>query len=51
MIEGELILVTFQVLSAASVKIIFWDVAWCSVVDIYRRFRGATSQKTVIFIF
>jgi hypothetical protein len=31
-----------QVLTAASMKItIFWDVAPCSLVEVYRRFRGA----------
>jgi hypothetical protein len=41
-----------------SKMIVFWDVAPCSLVEVYRRFRGdcclhhraATSQKTVIFI-
>jgi hypothetical protein len=34
------ILVRFQVLAAESMKI-FWDVAPCSLVEVYRRFRGA----------
>jgi hypothetical protein len=34
--------VRFQVLSAASMKMaVFYDVAPCSLVDVYRRFRGA----------
>jgi hypothetical protein len=33
--------VRFQVLTAASMKMtVFWDVAPCSLVDVYRRFRG-----------
>jgi hypothetical protein len=47
-------LVRYQVLTAASMKMtVFWDVAPCSLVEVYRRFRGAyflhhgaTSQKT-----
>jgi hypothetical protein len=31
----------FQVLTAASMKIAFWDRAPCSLVDVYRRLRGA----------
>jgi hypothetical protein len=32
----------FQVLTAASMKMaIFWAVAPCSLVEVYRRFRGA----------
>jgi hypothetical protein len=32
----------FQVLTAASMKMaVFWDVAPCSLVEVYRRFRGA----------
>jgi hypothetical protein len=35
-------LVRIQVLTAASVKmVVFWDVALCSLVEVYRRFRGA----------
>jgi hypothetical protein len=33
--------VTFQFLKAASMKSVFWDVAPCSLVEVYRRFRGA----------
>jgi hypothetical protein len=29
---------------------VFWDIALCRLVEAYLRFRGATSQKTVIFI-
>jgi hypothetical protein len=37
----SLILVRFQVLTAASMKIIvFWDVAPCSLIEVYQRFRG-----------
>jgi hypothetical protein len=33
---------TFEVLTAASVKMaVFWVVAPCSLVEVYRRFRGA----------
>jgi hypothetical protein len=53
--------VRFQVLIAASVKMaVFWVVAPCSLVEVYRRFRGAccphyqgdraTIQKTAIFM-
>jgi hypothetical protein len=36
----------FQVLTATNMKMtVLWDVASCSLVDIDRRFRGATSQK------
>jgi hypothetical protein len=55
--------VRFQVLTAASMKTaVFWVVAPCSLVEVYRRFRGAcclhhqgrlhcaTTQKTAIFI-
>jgi hypothetical protein len=31
----------FQVLTAASMKTVFWDVALCSLVKYFRRFRGA----------
>jgi hypothetical protein len=34
-------LVSFQVLTATSVKMFFWVVAPCGLVDIYRRFRGS----------
>jgi hypothetical protein len=35
-------MVRFQVLTAASMKMaIFWDVAPCSLVEVYRRFSGA----------
>jgi hypothetical protein len=35
-------LVRFQVLTAASMKMaVFWVVAPCSLVEVYRRFRGA----------
>jgi hypothetical protein len=31
----------FQVLTAASIKMtVFWDVATCNLVEVYRRFRG-----------
>jgi hypothetical protein len=34
--------VRFRVLTAASMKMtVFWDVATCSLVEVYRRFRGA----------
>jgi hypothetical protein len=33
--------VRFQVLTAASKKTVFWLVAPCSLVEVYRRFRGA----------
>jgi hypothetical protein len=34
--------VRFQVLTAASMKVtVFWDVTPCSLVEVYRRFRGA----------
>jgi hypothetical protein len=34
--------VRFQVLTAASMKMaVFWFVAPCSLVEVYRRFRGA----------
>jgi hypothetical protein len=34
--------VRFEVLTAASMKMtVFWVVAQCSLVDVYRRFRGA----------
>jgi hypothetical protein len=34
--------IRFQVLTAASVKMaVFWDVAVCNLVEIYRRFRDA----------
>jgi hypothetical protein len=40
--EIKCVWVRFQVLTAASMKItIFWDVAPCSLVEVYRRFRGA----------
>jgi hypothetical protein len=48
-----------RVLTATSMKMtVFWVVAPCSLVEVYRRFRGpcclhhqgATSQKTIIFI-
>jgi hypothetical protein len=28
---------------------VFWDVAPCNLVEVYRRFRGSTTQKTAIF--
>jgi hypothetical protein len=32
----------FQVLTAASMKMIaFWDITSCSLIEVYRRFRGA----------
>jgi hypothetical protein len=35
-------LVRFQVLTAVSMKMtVFWDVAPCSLVEVYLRFRGA----------
>jgi hypothetical protein len=35
-------LVRFQVLTASSMKmVVFWAVAPCSLVEVYRRFRGA----------
>jgi hypothetical protein len=35
-------IVRFQVLTAASMKMaVFWVVAPCSLVEVYRRFRGA----------
>jgi hypothetical protein len=38
--------VRFQVLTAASMKmIVFWDLAPSSLVEIYRRFRGAYSLQ------
>jgi hypothetical protein len=38
-LEDHLTLVRFQVLTAASMKMsVFWDVAPCSVVEIYLRF-------------
>jgi hypothetical protein len=50
--------VRFQVLAETNMKmIVFWDVGPCSLVEVYRRFRGtcclqhrATSQKTAIYI-
>jgi hypothetical protein len=42
-------IVRFQVLKAASMKMaLFWVVAPCSLVEVYWRFRGATTQKTAI---
>jgi hypothetical protein len=39
---ANLIRVRFQVLTAASMKMtVFWDIAPCSLVEVYRRFRGA----------
>jgi hypothetical protein len=35
------IFVRFQVLTAASMKIAFWDIASCSLVEVDRRFRDA----------
>jgi hypothetical protein len=36
---------------AKSMKMtVFWVVAPCSLVDVYRRFRGAKTQKAAIFI-
>jgi hypothetical protein len=41
---ARFICVRFQVLTAASMKLtVFWDVALCSLVEVYRRFRGAYS--------
>jgi hypothetical protein len=38
----ELVLVKFQVLKAMSMKMaVFWVVAPCSLVEVYRRFKGA----------
>jgi hypothetical protein len=40
-------LVRFQVLTAASMKMaVFWVIAPCSLVEVYRRFRGACYQTT-----
>jgi hypothetical protein len=37
-------IVRFQVLTVASMKmVVFWDVAPCSLAEIYRRFRGVYS--------
>jgi hypothetical protein len=61
---NSFITVLIQVLTAASMKMtVFWDLAPCSLVEDYRRFRsaccfhhqgdrpdGATSQKTVILM-
>jgi hypothetical protein len=34
-------MVKFQVLTAAIMRMtVFWDVAQCSLVEVYRRFRG-----------
>jgi hypothetical protein len=42
--------VRFEVLTAARIKMaVFWVVAPCSLVEVYRRFRGFTIQKTAIF--
>jgi hypothetical protein len=47
--------VKFHVLTAASMKIaVFWDVAPCSLVQVYRRFRGVyylhhQGDKTSLF--
>jgi hypothetical protein len=39
----------FQVLTAASMKMtVFWDVALYSLVEVYRRFRGAYSIIALI---
>jgi hypothetical protein len=35
--------VRFHVLTAASMKIVFWDAAPCSLAEVYQRFRGAYS--------
>jgi hypothetical protein len=51
-------IVRFQVLKAASMKMaVFWVVEPCSLVEVYRCFRdastrlyGATTQKTAIFM-
>jgi hypothetical protein len=40
-IQTKQILVRFKILTAASMKIVFCDVAPCSLVEINRRFRGA----------
>jgi hypothetical protein len=40
--HDELVHVRVQVLTAASMKIaVFWVLASCSLVEVYRRFRGA----------
>jgi hypothetical protein len=49
MSKGFTYLVRFHVLKAASMKMtVFWDVAPCSLVEVYRRFRGV---PIVIFRF
>jgi hypothetical protein len=41
-------LLRFQVLTAASMMMaVFWDIAPCSLVEVYRCFRGALMMETV----
>jgi hypothetical protein len=41
-LQNEVIHVRFQVLTAARMKMaVFWVVAPCSLVEVYRRFRGS----------
>jgi hypothetical protein len=45
---SDVIRVSFQVLTAASMKMtLFWDVAPCSLVEIYRRFRRAYCPRNL----
>jgi hypothetical protein len=40
------LLVRFQVLTVASMKVtVFWDVAPCSLLEVYRRFKGASWSR------
>jgi hypothetical protein len=46
-----ILLVIFQTLAAANMKmIVFWSVAPCSLIDVYRRFRGASCPHAVSLI-
>jgi hypothetical protein len=41
---SAVLLVRFQVLTAASIKTCFWDVAPCSLMEVDRRFRGVSTD-------
>jgi hypothetical protein len=42
--------VRVQIITVASMKTAFWDIPPCSLLEVYRRFRGAYSIMTIIAI-